>query len=806
MRVIAAFLLFAATGLAQFPAAVSTDADLKVAADNVQTRLAVELSATGTVMVVTDVSRLAPNMLLTIDPQQLLPEIVSITSISGNALTVTRGFNSSPITSHQRGKLVYGNVTAYHHNRVVQDLEAIERLIGPNATNLPIGGVVTVPSDYNFTPQFPATPLVAAVTNVITLAPCPKGVSGVDRGHWLYFSGGGPADSAELITGGTCTSNATSGTIIFTSTAARSTGYGVISASQGIQEAANALGPTGGTVNLAAIPYVLKALVSADKFRTFAGVGMATKIIPASCSATVFNLLSQPEPIIVGYPVYNTANMQFRDFMIDGIGCPGQNTQIGIAALAGSDTTSGTLYMGIRVTGVVFQNVGEAAHLERVRDVIFSDVHAYSNTRFTVTDTAGGKAAGQLAGFEVHFEKFTYRSGCFLSSACPASVQTAPVILLENTEIGSINRAYFETQGANIASTIGVRVTGFSEDFKASNVTSNSVGIMFDFGGSAYLGGTFYPGHIQLINNAIDAIPISALRFQDGIGGGDFQQVHNVQLTNNAFSNMYFYLGASQFGGFDYVYLGRFSANFSFVNNEWFSMRNLEVGLHVAPGVTGLTVDGNLFANTFTYISSSTTGTGIKIDAGAGNFAIVHNNFPNVAAGLQIVDNSGPSPEKNISDNMPRFLIPSATPLWQHVQVTKTAGNWVSTEVLTTPIPAAATTTQTVYVHIPPTASASVFITNARVKTLTACTGVTTLTATLGSLFNSVFYISTPYDLKAAPSMSNFSPQNGVLVGQGSGVANDDVALYLTSTGGNMNSVADGCTVDVWLLSASLPN
>ena len=69
-----------------------------------------------------------------------------------------------------------------------------------------------------------------------------------------------------------------------------------------------------------------------------------------------------------------------------------------------------------------------------------------------------------------------------------------------------------------------------------------------------------------------------------------------------------------------------------------------------------------------------------------------------------------------------------------------------------------------------------------------------------------MFYIATPYDLKAAPAITNFSPQNGILSGYGSGIVTDNVALYFTSTGGNLSSVVDGCAVDVWLLSASLPN
>ena len=797
------FALSLTAQVSSFPGAIADTHKLKIAGNNLVTKLVKAVTAGDTVFVIANPVGIVPDMLLTVET-----EAVSVTSITGNLVTVARGFDSTTPVAHAAGKPISANVTAWHHNTVVAEIAAIENALGAGLSNLPRGRNLVVPEDYNFAPQTPSAPLIANTVSVFSMTPCPQGVAGTDRQHYLAFSGGGAANSAELITGGNCTSGASTGTLVITPTLSRTAGYTVASATLGIQEAANALPSAGGSVSLAATTYTLKAPIAVDHFRMFVGAGAnATKIIPASCSATAFSLLSQPEPTPSGYPIYNTANMQFRDFMVDGIGCPGQNTQIGIAALAGTDSTSGTLFFGIRLDNLIFQNVGEAVHFERVRDVKSARVRAYANTRFAITDTAAGKAAGQLGGYEVHFEDFVYRSGCYLSSSCGPSVMTAPVILFDNVEIGSLQRVYMECQGVNIANTIGVRVIGFSEDFKASQVTTNQVGITLDFGGGSYINRTFYPGHIQISDCAFDAIPIMAIRIQDGTGGDDFSQVHNMQVTGSAFSNMDFYLGVSQFGGHDYVYVGQQSLGISFVNCEWFQMRNLQVGVHVAAYVNGITVANSLFSNMLYYVSSSTTGIGILLDAGAYDIIIKNNQFQNLAAGQHVIDNSGPYPLKDISGNAPLYQIPTATPLWQHVRVTKVAGNWVSTETLAPgPTPAAAATTQTVYVHMPPTTTAAVFVSNARIKSFTACTGVTTLTATLGSFYNSVFYIATPYDLKAAPAITNFSPQNGILSGYGSGIVTDNVALYFTSTGGNLSSVADGCAVDVWLLSASLPN
>lgn len=72
--------------------------------------------------------------------------------------------------------------------------------------------------------------------NIVTLTPCPRGVNGTDAWHYLYVSGTGTPE-VVLITGGTCTSGAKSGTIEFTATYVHPPGYSIGSASDGIQEA-----------------------------------------------------------------------------------------------------------------------------------------------------------------------------------------------------------------------------------------------------------------------------------------------------------------------------------------------------------------------------------------------------------------------------------------------------------------------------------------------------------------------------------------------------------------------------------------
>lgn len=44
-------------------------------------------------------------------------------------------------------------------------------------------------TDYNFGAQSPGGSLTAAVSNTVTMTPCPLGVSGADTSHYLYITG-----------------------------------------------------------------------------------------------------------------------------------------------------------------------------------------------------------------------------------------------------------------------------------------------------------------------------------------------------------------------------------------------------------------------------------------------------------------------------------------------------------------------------------------------------------------------------------------------------------------------------------------
>jgi hypothetical protein len=102
--------------------------------------------------------------------------------------------------------------------------------------------------------------------------------------------------------------------------------------------------------------------------------------------------------------------------------------------------------------------------------------------------------------------------------------------------------------------------------------------------------------------------------------------------------------------------------------------------------------------------------------------------------------------------------------------------------------------------------AANGFVDGIRLKTAVAFTGTTTLTATLGTATNNLFYLLAPYDLMAAVSATTFSPATGYAANLGSTTtAAVNVVLGITSTVQNIDQLAAVKSVDVWLRSAVLP-
>ena len=231
--------------VARYPSSVADDNALKIAANRVQTTLRGSIGSGDTIITVGDASRLVPEMLLSIDS-----EIISISSIAGNNLTVIRGFDGTFASHHASGSTLRAEIDAWHHNSLAEEIKAIEATLGPNLANI-TGADAIISSAYRWT-QAGAGNLTAG-TNVITLSPVPRGVNGSNPYHYVYISGGTGAAEACLITGGTAVAGAASGTIIVNCANAHSGAWAVATATSGLQEAIWHLpssGNGGGTVKV----------------------------------------------------------------------------------------------------------------------------------------------------------------------------------------------------------------------------------------------------------------------------------------------------------------------------------------------------------------------------------------------------------------------------------------------------------------------------------------------------------------------------------------------------------------------------
>ena len=217
--------------VARYPGNVATDAALKVAANRVQATLVSAIGSGDTLITVSNASRLVPDMLLSIDS-----EIVSVTSINGNILTVVRGFDGTFPAPHPSGRTLNANIVAWHHNALAAEIEAIETALGPNLSNISGDAANTLAGRYAWA-QTPGGTLTGGSVNTVTLTPVPPGVNGTDKRHYVYVSGGTGAPEPVLIVGGTAVAGAASGTILFTPVNNHTGSWSIGTATAGGQEA-----------------------------------------------------------------------------------------------------------------------------------------------------------------------------------------------------------------------------------------------------------------------------------------------------------------------------------------------------------------------------------------------------------------------------------------------------------------------------------------------------------------------------------------------------------------------------------------
>jgi hypothetical protein len=232
--------------IARYPSSVAADAALKIAANRVQTTLRGSIGTGDTIITVSDASRLVPDMLLSADS-----EILSISSISGNNLTVVRGFDGTVPACHSSGTTLRAEIDAWHHNALAAEITAIEQALGPNLSNISSTDQGIRSTAYNFGAQTPGGSLIVG-SNVVTLTPVPQGVNGTDPHHYLYVSGGTGTPEPCRIIGGTAIGGSPTGTVIIQCAFTHSGNWTIRSATAGIAEAVQVIQDPGGIVHVPA--------------------------------------------------------------------------------------------------------------------------------------------------------------------------------------------------------------------------------------------------------------------------------------------------------------------------------------------------------------------------------------------------------------------------------------------------------------------------------------------------------------------------------------------------------------------------
>lgn len=147
------------------------------------------------------------------------------------------------------------------------------------------------------------------------------------------------------------------------------------------------------------------------------------------------------------------------------------------------------------------------------------------------------------------------------------------------------------------------------------------------------------------------------------------------------------------------------------------------------------------------------------------------------------------------------FSTGNVFPVWVKYSVVKTSGNWLINGGNSQA--AAGATSQAITLFTLP---ANGYVHATRMKTTTACAGITAITLTsLGNSGSATAYIAAlTYDLKAAVSATNINIP--LLTGVGSNTTSTtSVTATISGTAQNISSITDGCALDVHVLWSVLP-
>jgi hypothetical protein len=184
-------------------------------------------------------------------------------------------------------------------------------------------------------------------------------------------------------------------------------------------------------------------------------------------------------------------------------------------------------------------------------------------------------------------------------------------------------------------------------------------------------------------------------------------------------------------------------------------------------------------------------------------FACLNGVWARIPTGPDLVAQGVGQFKNDIVTGIPKIATPGVDyPAWQKysvVFIANAAADCVSVNGGAS-VPAAGGLTQSAVLFQLPAKGMVEF---AILKTATACTGTTTLVATVGDAGGATKFRSATYDLKASVGDTNVAGAPALAAPSSAAAAN--VVLGLTSTVENLTSVVAGCAVNVYLKWGVLP-
>jgi hypothetical protein len=95
------------------------------------------------------------------------------------------------------------------------------------------------------------------------------------------------------------------------------------------------------------------------------------------------------------------------------------------------------------------------------------------------------------------------------------------------------------------------------------------------------------------------------------------------------------------------------------------------------------------------------------------------------------------------------------------------------------------------------------YVDGLRLNTRTACTGPATALLGVGTTEDSTYFYAATYDVEAAVAATNFRDALSAL--GSTTIDATQIRAHLVTTGGNVDQLADGCSVNIWLKWSQLP-